>query len=100
MMACVRARPSHWHAASDLVDRVAGESRVAPEVRPIEVSGQAAARRAAFSRVADRQGQRQRRRAGGEDRTDYGLSCRVYVGENGVSGCPDPGWLREALASG
>jgi hypothetical protein len=37
---------------------------------------------------------------GGEDRTDYGLSCRVYVGENGVSGCPDAGWLREALASG
>jgi hypothetical protein len=37
---------------------------------------------------------------GAEDRTDYGLTCRVYVGENGVSGCPDPGWLREALASG
>jgi hypothetical protein len=99
-MTSVRARPSHWHAASDLVDRVAGESRVAPEVRPIEVSGQAAAREQRFLGSPTVRVNGSDVEPGAEDRTDYGLSCRVYVGENGVSGCPDAGWLREALASG
>lgn len=33
-----------------------------------------------------------------EERTDYGLSCRVFRTEAGIAGQPDERWLRDALA--
>lgn len=34
---------------------------------------------------------------GAEERSDFVHSCRVFRTENGLSGQPDPRWLREAL---
>jgi hypothetical protein len=33
-----------------------------------------------------------------EERTDYGLSCRVFRTEAGIAGQPDERWVRDALA--
>jgi hypothetical protein len=35
---------------------------------------------------------------GAAERDDFVFSCRVYRGEGGLSGQPDAGWIREALA--
>ena len=32
-----------------------------------------------------------------EERSDYGLSCRIFRTEAGIAGQPDERWVREAL---
>jgi hypothetical protein len=80
-----------------MVERVAGELGIEPELRLVNVADQEAAERMRSSA--------RRLRVGGRDvephadqRTDYGLSCRVFRTEAGMVGQPDEGWLRDALA--
>lgn len=88
--------PNH-EAARVLVERIAAELRVEPEIHAIEVPDTAAAMRLRFLgsptvRVDGRDVE-----PGAEERRDYALSCRVYRGEHGSFGRPEERWVREAL---
>ena len=88
--------PNH-EAAKALVERVAAELRVDPEIRVVEVRDQDAATQLRFLgsptiRVEGRDVER-----GVEERTEYALACRVYPGELGLSGQPEERWVRDAL---
>jgi hypothetical protein len=81
-----------------LIERVAGELGFEPEVRLVNVGDQEAAERLRFLGSPTI-------RIGGRDvdpytqeRTDYGLSCRVFRTEAGVVGQPDERWVRDAFA--
>jgi hypothetical protein len=89
--------PNHVPAL-DLVERVAGELGVEPALRLVKVADQEDAQRLRFLGSPTI-------RVGGrdidphtEERSDYGLSCRVFRTEAGITGQPDERWLRDALA--
>lgn len=89
--------PNH-EAARALVERIAAELQVEPEI--------------ALARVPDAEAAVQRRflgsptvrvdgrdvEPGAEERVDFVLSCRVYRTERGISGKPDASWIRDALS--
>jgi hypothetical protein len=84
----------HYAGARALVERVAGEHHVEPEIRAIEVHDQDEAHALRFLgsptiRVGGRDVE-----PGAEHRRDFGLACRVYFG---VGGRPDEEWVRAAL---
>jgi hypothetical protein len=88
--------PSH-EAARELVERVAAELDIEPETDLVEVCDPESAVRLRFLgsptvRVDGRDVE-----PGAEKRGDFILACRVYRTERGLSGQPDPGWVREAL---
>ena len=83
--------------ARELVERVAAEIGVQPEIELVEVDDAAAAAGLRFLgsptvRVDGRDVE-----PGAEERRGAVLSCRVYRTERGVSGRPDEGWIRSAL---
>ena len=89
--------PNHVPALA-LIERVAGELGLEPELRLVNVADHEAAQRLRFLGSPTI-------RVGGrdvdpytEERTDYGLSCRVFRTEAGIAGQPDERWVREALA--
>jgi hypothetical protein len=89
--------PNHVPALA-LVERVAGELGLEPELRLVKVADHAAAQRLRFLGSPTI-------RVGGRDvdpstdeRTDFGLSCRVFRTEAGIAGQPDERWVRDALA--
>jgi hypothetical protein len=89
--------PNHKPARA-LVERIAGELRVEPEIHTVEVPDVNAAIQLRFLgsptvRVNGRDVE-----PGAEGRREFVLSCRVYRSERGLSGQPDEGWIREALA--
>ena len=85
--------PNHNDARA-LVERVAAELRVRPEIELVEVADAEAAGRLRFLglRVNGRDVE-----PGAEERRDFVLSCRVYHSEGGFSGQPDKAWIRDAL---
>ena len=88
--------PNH-KAARALVEHVAAELGVAPELRSIRVpdAEAAVARRFVGSPTVRVDGRDVEPRA--DDRSDFVLACRVYRTARGVSGRPDPAWIRSAL---
>jgi hypothetical protein len=81
-----------------LVERIAAELRVEPEIRLVEVPDPDAALELRFLgsptiRVDGRDVE-----PGADRRRDFVLSCRVYRSERGFAGQPDETWIREALA--
>jgi hypothetical protein len=89
--------PNH-EAARGLVERVAAELQVEPEIDVVEVPDADAATELRFLgsptvRVNGRDVE-----PGAEERGDFVFSCRVYRGERGFSGQPDAGWVRQALS--
>jgi hypothetical protein len=88
--------PNH-EGARALVERVAAELLVEPEIDLVQVPDAAAAAQLRFLgsptvRVDGRDVE-----PGADERGDFVFSCRVYRGERGFSGQPDAGWVREAL---
>jgi hypothetical protein len=88
--------PSH-EAARELVEHVAAELDIEPETDLVEVCDPESAVRLRFLgsptvRVDGRDVE-----PGAEKRGDFILACRMYRTERGLSGQPDPGWVREAL---
>jgi len=88
--------PNHL-GAIELVERVSGEVGLDSEIRLLDVPDQEAAQRLRFLGSPTV-------RIGGrdidphaEERSDYGLSCRVFRTETGIAGQPDERWVREAL---
>jgi len=77
--------------------KLAGELGLEPRLRLVKVADQEAAQQMRFLgsptvRVGGRDVD-----PSTEDRTDYGLSCRVFRTEAGIAGQPDERWVREAL---
>ncbi len=88
--------PNHEPALA-LVERVAAELDLHPEIRLVNVPGPDAAARLRFLgsptvRIGGRDIE-----PGAEQRTDFVLSCRVFRTERGFSGEPDEQWIRDAL---
>lgn len=88
--------PNHLGAIA-LVEHVSAELGLDPEIRVLDVPDQEAAQRLRFLGSPTI-------RVGGRDvdphpgeRSEYGLSCRVFRTETGIAGQPDERWVREAL---
>jgi hypothetical protein len=91
--------PNH-EAARALVDRVAQELSIRPQIRLVRVDDPDAAAELRFLgsptvRVDGRDVE-----PGAEERREFVLSCRVYRREHGFSGQPDEAWIRDALTEG
>ena len=89
--------PNH-EAARALVERIAVELRVEPQIDLVDVPDAAAAAQLRFLgsptvRVDGRDVE-----PGADERGDFVFACRVYPAERGFSGQPDAGWVREALS--
>jgi hypothetical protein len=90
----------HFEGARALVEQLAGELDLEPQIRMVSVLDLDAAARARFLgsptvRVDGRDVER-----GTEDRRDFALSCRVYRTEHGLAGQPEEEWVRAALMGG
>jgi len=91
--------PNH-EGARDLIERVAAEVGVSPDVRVVEVRTLEAAQDMRFlgsptTRVNGRDVE-----PGADEREQFQYACRVYRTGHGFSGRPDPDWIRAALAPG
>jgi hypothetical protein len=89
--------PNH-EAARALVERVAAELPVEPEITLVRVPDGTGATQHRFLgsptvRVDGRDVE-----PGAEKRREFVFSCRIYRSERGLSGLPDPAWVRAALA--
>ena len=89
--------PNHERARG-LVERIAAEVGVEPEIDLVEVPDLDAATKLRFLgsptvRVDGRDVE-----PGADERRDFVFSCRVYRSEEGFTGQPDAGWIRQALA--
>ena len=89
--------PNHEQARA-LVERIAAELTVEPEILLVEVPDSDAAIALKFLgsptvRVNGRDVE-----PGAEERREFVLACRVYRSERGVAGQPDERWIREALS--
>ena len=88
--------PNH-EAARELVEHVAAEVPVEPEIELVKVPDADAATTLHFLgsptvRVDGRDVE-----PGADERRDFAFSCRVYRGEHGLGGQPDAAWIRSAL---
>jgi hypothetical protein len=91
-----RGCPNHADAHA-LVERLAAELRLDPEIRDVEVPDPEAAPRFRFLGSPTVRVDGEDVAPGTEGRTDYVFACRIYRGEHGLSGQPDEQWIREAL---
>jgi hypothetical protein len=89
--------PNH-EAARALVERMAAELRVEPELTLVRVPDADAAVERRFLGSPTVRVDGLDVEPGADQRDDYVLSCRVYRVEHGFSGQPDPAWIREALS--
>jgi hypothetical protein len=87
--------PNH-EAARALVERVAAELELEPDVCLVEVPDAEAARIGFLGSPTVRVDGRDVE-PGAEERGEFVLACRVYRTEGGYSGQPDAAWIREAL---
>ena len=81
-----------------LVEKVAAELRVQPEIELVHVSDADSAARLRFLGSPTVRVDGVDVEPGAETRGDFVFSCRVYRSERGFSGRPSEEWLREALA--
>lgn len=89
--------PNHL-SARVLVERVAAALGVEPELELVEVVDADAAERLRFLGSPTVRVEGVDVEPGAAGRADFVLSCRVYRGADGLSGQPDEGWVRDALA--
>jgi hypothetical protein len=88
--------PNHEPALA-LVERVAAELGMEPEIELVEVPDADSATRHRFLgsptvRVDGRDVE-----PGAEERRDYAFSCRIYPGESGFAERPQERWVHDAL---
>ena len=88
--------PNHEPARA-LVERLATELRIEPEIRIVEVINPEAAVELRFLgsptvRVDGRDVE-----PGAEERRDFAFSCRIYRNDGGASEQPAERWVRDAL---
>jgi hypothetical protein len=88
--------PNHEPSVA-LVERVAKELGLQPEIRLVNVTNAAAAARLRFLGSPTVRVDGRDIEPGAEQRSDFVLSCRVFRTECGFSGEPDERWVRDAL---
>jgi len=89
--------PNH-QATRALVERVGAELQLDPEIEFVQVTAAETASQLRFLgsptvRVNGRDVE-----PGADERADFVFSCRLYRSEQGLTGQPAEGWIREALA--
>ena len=88
--------PNHEPARA-LVERLATQLRIEPEVGLIEVADPKAAVVLRFLGSPTVRVNGVDVEPGAEERRDFALSCRIYRSERGVTEQPEESWVREAL---
>jgi hypothetical protein len=88
--------PNH-EAARMLVERLARQLRIEPEIQLVEVADPDAAVELRFLGSPTVRIDGVDVEPGAQDRRDFALSCRIYRGERGVAEQPEETWVREAL---
>ena len=87
----------HHEQAHELVEQVARELGMQPEIALVEVpDGETAAELRFLGSPTIRVDGRDVEPGAGE-RQEFALSCRVYQSEHGLAGHPDAQWIRDAL---
>jgi hypothetical protein len=89
--------PNH-EAARGLVERVARELQVEPQIDGVQVPDATAAARLQFLGSPTVRVDGRDIEPGADERGDFVFSCRVYRSDRGFSGQPDARWVREALS--
>ena len=80
-----------------LVERLARQLRLEPEIRLVEVADPDAAVELRFLGSPTVRVDGVDVEPGAEERRDFALSCRIYRSESGVAEQPDERWMRNAL---
>ena len=88
--------PNHEPARA-LVERLASELRVEPEIELVEVADPEAAATLRFLGSPTVRVDGVDVEPGAEERRDFAFSCRIYRSDDGASEQPTEGWVREAL---
>jgi hypothetical protein len=88
--------PNHEPARA-LVERVATQLRLEPEIRLVEVADPDAAVALRFLGSPTVRVNGLDVEPGAGERRDFALSCRIYRSERGVAEQPHESWVREAL---
>jgi hypothetical protein len=89
----------NYIAARELVEAVAKETDVSPDLRLIEVESPETVEELRFLGSPTIRVQGKDVEPGGDDRTQFQYACRVYRTPSGIGGIPDPEWVRQALLS-
>ncbi len=88
--------PNHEPARA-LVERLAGQFRIEPEIRLVEVADPDAVIELRFLGSPTVRVDGVDVEPGAEARRDFALACRIYHSEGGVAEQPDERWVRDAL---
>jgi hypothetical protein len=88
--------PNHEPARA-LVERLARQLRIQPEIRLVEVADPDAAIELRFLGSPTVRVDGVDVEPGAEVRRDFALSCRLYRSERGLTEQPEERWVREAL---
>jgi hypothetical protein len=89
--------PNH-RPVQQLVEQVAAELGLQPQIELVEVANAEAAARLRFLGSPSVRVDGRDVEPGADERSDFALSCRVYRHEDGFAGQPDPEWVRAALS--
>ena len=88
--------PNHEPARA-LVERLASELRVEPEIELVEVADPEAADTLRFLGSPTVRIDGVDVEPGAEERRDFAFSCRIYRNDGGASEQPAESWVRDAL---
>jgi hypothetical protein len=88
--------PNH-ESARALVERLARQLRIQPELRMVEVADPDVAIELRFLGSPTVRVDGVDVEPGAEARRDFALSCRIYRSERGLTEQPEERWIREAL---
>lgn len=88
--------PNH-EPAQALVERLASELRVEPEIELVEVADPEAAATLRFLGSPTVRVDGVDVELGAEERRDFAFSCRIYRNDGGASEQPAESWVRDAL---
>ena len=88
--------PNHEPARA-LVEQVAAELGLQPEIELVEVADADTARQLRFLGSPSVRVDGRDIEPGADERSDFVLSCRVYRSERGLVGQPEADWIRSAL---
>jgi hypothetical protein len=89
--------PNHEPARA-LVERLARQLRIEPEIRLVEVADPDTAAELRFLGSPTVRVDGVDVEPGAQDRRDFAFSCRIYRSASGAAEQPDERWVREALA--
>ena len=90
--------PNHEPARA-LVEQVAAELGLQPEIELVEVADAETATRVRFLGSLSVRVDGRDVEPGADERSDFVLSCRVYRSERGLVGQPKAVWIRHALSA-